>query len=141
MKKPFEQLRAFALDVPEATESTPWGETAIKVRGKIFLFMRLEGGTLGLTVKLPQSAPFALDEKFTAPAGYGLGKSGWVTATFTGKDRPPVDQLCGWIEESFRAVAPKKLTGRGEKNQEAESVSAHVRGAGAGLGRRSRANK
>ena len=106
MKKQFEELRAFALSCPEATEASPWGETAIKVRGKTFLFMRLETGTLSLSTKLPQSAPYALDEKFTEPTGYGLGKSAWVTSTFKGKDKPPMDQLRGWIEESYRAVAP-----------------------------------
>jgi len=109
VKKQYEQLKAFALGFPEAIEASPWGETAIKVRGKTFLFMRLEGGSLRLSTKLPQSAPYALDEKFTEPAGYGLGKSGWVTSTFKAKDKPPMDQLRGWIEESYRAVAPKRL--------------------------------
>ena len=52
---------------------------------------------------------FALDLPFTAPTGYGLGKSGWVTATFGPKDKPPLDYLRHWIAESYRAVAPKKL--------------------------------
>ncbi|MET0554157.1 MAG: MmcQ/YjbR family DNA-binding protein, partial [Vicinamibacteria bacterium] len=40
---------------------------------------------------------------------YGLGKAGWVSARFGPKDRPPVDVLCKWIDESYRAVAPVKL--------------------------------
>jgi hypothetical protein len=62
-----------------------------------------------LTVKLPASHEAALDLPFTAPTGYGLGKAGWVTATFGPGNQPPVDILKGWIVESYRAVAPKKL--------------------------------
>ncbi len=32
-------LRSYALSLPEAWEDHPWGETAIKVRKKVFLFM------------------------------------------------------------------------------------------------------
>lgn len=71
--------------------------------------MRHDEEGLHLSVKLPQSAPFALDRKFCQPTGYGLGASGWVTADFPPRAKPPVDLLQGWIEESYRAVAPKKL--------------------------------
>jgi hypothetical protein len=40
---------------------------------------------------------------------YGLGKSGWVSAKFADGDKPPVDMLKAWIDESYRAQAPKKL--------------------------------
>lgn len=109
MKPVFAALRRYALAFPETREDLPWGESAIKVRGKTFVFMRAGEDGLHLSVKLPQSAPFALDQKFTAPTGYGLGASGWVTAEFGPKAKPPVDLLKGWIEESYRAVAPKKL--------------------------------
>jgi hypothetical protein len=46
---------------------------------------------------------------FTRPAGYGLGKSGWVQAEFPPGARPPVDLLKAWIDESYRAQAPKRL--------------------------------
>jgi hypothetical protein len=32
-----------------------------------------------------------------------------VTARFTRKDRIPLDWIRSWIEESYRAVAPKRL--------------------------------
>ena len=46
---------------------------------------------------------------FAKPTGYGLGKSGWVTATFAAGDEPPVEMFKAWIDESYRAQAPKKL--------------------------------
>jgi predicted DNA-binding protein (MmcQ/YjbR family) len=105
----FEEIRAFALGFPEAHEDHPWGETAIKVRGKMFAVLgRTEAG-LSVTVKLPVSRYFALEYPFTKPTGYNLGKSGWVTASFTAADDPPLDVLRAWVEESYRAVAPKRL--------------------------------
>jgi predicted DNA-binding protein (MmcQ/YjbR family) len=106
---PFETLRAFAKSYPEVHEDFPWGESAIKIRGKVFVFMRANPDGFALSVKLPISRYFALDYPFAAPTGYGLGKSGWITATFGAGDTPPLDVLQAWIDESFRAVAPKKL--------------------------------
>ena len=40
--------------------------------------------------------------------GYGLGKKGWVTASFEPGDRTSVELLSHWIEESYRSIAPKK---------------------------------
>ena len=77
------RLRAMALSYPDTTEDFPWGERAIKVKGKAFLFMRAEGGTVSFSVKLPVSGAEALEESFTEPTHYGLGKHGWVTATVT----------------------------------------------------------
>jgi predicted DNA-binding protein (MmcQ/YjbR family) len=103
------QLRDHALSKPEATEHFPWGERAIKVKGKVFLFMHSDAGSLSLSTKLPESAAVALLLPFANPTGYGLGKAGWVSAEFSPTDRPPVDMLCSWIDESYQAVAPAKL--------------------------------
>ena len=103
------RLRRRALSYPEAREEFPWGECVIKVRGKIFLFLSGSGGGLSLSVKLPGSATLALDLPFTTPTAYGLGKSGWVTASFAPGDDPPLPVLEQWIDESYRAVAPKRL--------------------------------
>ena len=51
----------------------------------------------------------ALDLPFASPTGYGLGKSGWVTARFSAGEDVPVPLLREWIAESYRAVAPAKL--------------------------------
>jgi hypothetical protein len=36
-------------------------------------------------------------------------RSGWVTATFGPAEKAPIDAVRSWIDESFRAVAPKRL--------------------------------
>ena len=102
-------LRKHALSYPEAHEDFPWGERVVKVKGKVFLFLGKHEEMLGLSVKLPSSASFALGLPFASPTAYGLGKSGWVTARFALREKPPVDLLKQWIDESYRAVAPKRL--------------------------------
>jgi predicted DNA-binding protein (MmcQ/YjbR family) len=106
------ELARFALALPGATEHFPWGERVAKVNGKVFVFLGgdpVRGGSMGLSVKLPDSGPDALDLPFAKPTGYGLGKAGWVSATFEAGDRPPVEILKTWILESYRVIAPKKL--------------------------------
>jgi predicted DNA-binding protein (MmcQ/YjbR family) len=105
----FAHLRDVALAYPEAAEDFPWGECTIKVRGKIFLMLRGDERGLGLTLKLPQSREFALDYPFAEPTGYGLGRSGWVTSSLGAAEDPPLDLFRAWIDESYRAVAPKAL--------------------------------
>lgn len=102
-------LRAHALSKPEATEHFPWGERAIKVKGKVFLFMYGDATKPSLSTKLPDSHGVALMLPFAQPTGYGLGKAGWVTAVFERGGAPPIDMLQDWIDESYVAVAPAKL--------------------------------
>ncbi|MEQ8177894.1 MAG: MmcQ/YjbR family DNA-binding protein [Amphiplicatus sp.] len=107
-----DRLRLHALTFPEAHEDHPWGHVAIKVRKKAFVFLsggELFEGKLGMTVKLPVSGEMALTLPYMEPAGYGLGRSGWVTMRLGPKD--PVDSRMfkDWIAQSYRAVAPKTL--------------------------------
>ncbi len=106
---PREHAQAYALTFPGAYEEHPWGETVLKVAKKVFVFLGKGSEGFGLSVKLPGSGPKALELPFTEPTGYGLGKSGWVSASFAPGELPPLDLLFAWIEESYRAVAPKKL--------------------------------
>jgi predicted DNA-binding protein (MmcQ/YjbR family) len=107
------KLRKTAMGYPEATEDTPWGHPAFKVRGKAFAFM--SGGekekpdAVTLSVKLPHSRDLALDTGFAEPTHYGLGKHGWVTVTITSKGSVPLDIVTAWLDESYRAIAPKAL--------------------------------
>lgn len=105
-------IRTFALGLPEAWEDHPWGDTVVKVGKKIFLFLGspAEDGTVGFSVKLPHSNDEALSLPFTVPTGYGLGRGGWVTVT--APPDAPIDMFIGWVEESYRAVAPKTLVAR-----------------------------
>lgn len=103
------QLLKRALAYPETTEEYPWEERVIKVRGKIFLFLGAVEGRLRLSVKLPQSFLDALTVPGAKPTAYGLGKAGWVSLWFDEGEAVPMERLTAWIDESYRAVAPKRL--------------------------------
>jgi predicted DNA-binding protein (MmcQ/YjbR family) len=102
-------LRDFALTYPETHEDFPWGHRALKVKKKTFTWLVADETGLSVTVKLPLSGMMALQLPFANPTGYGLGESGWVSAHFAPKETPPLEMLKEWIDESYRAVAPKKL--------------------------------
>jgi hypothetical protein len=38
-----------------------------------------------------------------------MGKHGWVTMRFPPNAEPPRAHLLDWLDESYRAVAPKRL--------------------------------
>jgi predicted DNA-binding protein (MmcQ/YjbR family) len=115
-------LRRRALAYPQVSEDFPWGHSAFKIKGKVFLFLHGEDKNLHLSVKLPLSGATALSLPFASSTGYGLGKSGWVTARFGAGEDVPLDMLQEWIDESFRAIAPKRLLAQFE-NAEADKES------------------
>ncbi|MGI8980878.1 MAG: MmcQ/YjbR family DNA-binding protein [Pirellulaceae bacterium] len=102
-------LRKAALAYPQATEDFPWGHRAFKIKKKLFLILSYDKDIFNVTVKLPITGKQALSLPFAQPTGYGLGKSGWVTASFGPKVKVPVELLEDWVDESYRAIAPKKI--------------------------------
>ena len=105
------QLRAWGLShFPGAHTKSPWpGHLDLAVNDKTFAYLSIEGEPFGISCKLPRSSAVALLLPFCEPTPYGLGKSGWVSAKFDDANPPPVDMLKQWIDESYRAQAPKKL--------------------------------
>jgi predicted DNA-binding protein (MmcQ/YjbR family) len=101
--------RAFAFGLPEAWEDHPWGESVAKVGKKVFVFFGVLETDPGLrfTVKLRDSHEEALAFEWVTPAGYGLDRGGWVSGV--APDDVPLEMITGWIEESYRIVAPRKL--------------------------------
>jgi len=84
----------------------------IKVKRKVFLFVNgaiaPEDG-VSLSVKLPHSGVDVLELPLAEPMGYGMGKYGWVTLLIMRDDQLSLQLLEAWIDESYRAVAPKRL--------------------------------
>jgi len=106
------QLRAWGLArYPGSSLKSPWpGHADLAVKDKTYAYLSTEDDPEpGLSCKLPQSSDVALLLPFASPTGYGLGKSGWVTASFKPQDDVPIELMKEWIEESYRAQAPKKL--------------------------------
>jgi predicted DNA-binding protein (MmcQ/YjbR family) len=104
------ELRAFGLGYPGSHTKSPWpGHLDLAVKDKTFAYLSIEGQPFSISCKLPHSSEVALMLPFSKPTGYGLGKSGWVTATFEPGDDIPTELFREWIDESYRAQAPKKL--------------------------------
>ena len=108
------ELRKFGLTYPGAHLKSPWPghkDLAVKYKGldKTFAYLSVEGDPFSISCKLPRSAEAALLLPFTIPTAYGLGKSGWVTAQFAAGQTPRSTLLKEWIDESYRAQAPKRL--------------------------------
>ncbi len=105
-------LRKAALRYPDTVEDFPWGHNAFKVAGKkAFLFMgEDEEGGWSASMKLPFRNDEALAIKGAQRTEYGLGRAGWITFRFAAKAKPPMAKLVDYLDESWRAVAPKKLS-------------------------------
>ena len=85
------ELEVLALSFPGAWADEPWGDYAVKVGKKIFVFLSGPDSTEpAITVKVPEPRDHALSYPEAFPNCYGLGKHGWVTLL---------------VEESCRAVA------------------------------------
>ncbi|MFD4256394.1 MmcQ/YjbR family DNA-binding protein [Streptomyces sp. NPDC058534] len=111
--KKWEKVREFALGMPDAVEEFPWGESVAKVNKKVFVFLGVTDGSypMGITLKLKgeEAHAHALSCPGAEPAGYGLGRSGWVSIPLQEQGAPAAGLLCDWVEESYRTVAPRRL--------------------------------
>ena len=104
------KLRAWGLTLPGAHSKAPWpGHDDLAVKDKIFAHLPVAGGPFSLSCKLKYTSSEALELPYAEPTGYGLGKHGWVTFNPPADNLPSLDQLKEWVEESYRAVAPKTL--------------------------------
>jgi predicted DNA-binding protein (MmcQ/YjbR family) len=106
------KLRSAALAYPGTLEDFPWDHHAYKAPNKkVFLFLTTrDDGGFNCSLKLPYRNSDALKLKGAAPTGYGMSRTGWVTFTFDKKAKSPLPLLIDYLDESWRAVAPKKLT-------------------------------
>jgi predicted DNA-binding protein (MmcQ/YjbR family) len=104
------RILEFALGLPGAYLDHPWGEDVAKAGKKVFVFLGEEDHPVyvGMTVKLDESHSQALAVPGAEPAGYGLGRAGWVFVPFR-DTTPPVDVLKDWVEESYRRIAARGL--------------------------------
>lgn len=107
------RLEQIVAELPEAerVDVEEWGDhPTFRVRGKNFVFSDQEAGHL--TVKLPreEAAAVVATDPQAEPAGYGLGRHGWVSVTVPpdpGEDRWTL--IREWVRTSYTLVAPKRL--------------------------------
>ena len=102
------ELRSFAAAMPDAFIDFTFGDVVAKVGKRIFAYL----GTAefpAMTVKLVASHVQALTFECVAPTGYGLARHGWVTCSTDSTNRPPLEVMQDWIDESYCLVASKRL--------------------------------
>jgi hypothetical protein len=109
--KQLKELRDWGLATyPGTALKSPWpGHLDLAVNDKTYAYLSVEGEPFSISCKLPKSSQVALMLPFCRPTAYGLGKSGWVSAQFPEGKPLPIDMLKEWIDESYRAQAPKTL--------------------------------
>jgi predicted DNA-binding protein (MmcQ/YjbR family) len=108
-----ERLEKLVSRLPEAerVDVAEWGDhPTFRVRGKNFVFS--DADARGMSLKLPKeeaAAVVALDPA-VSPAGYGLGRHGWVDVTLPDHvDKERWAQVEEWVRTSYTLVAPKRL--------------------------------
>lgn len=108
-----DRLERIVADLPEAerVDIEEWGgHPTFRVRGKNFVFCDVDAEHL--TLKLPddEAAAVVATDAAAEPAGYGLGRHGWVALTLAGDlDEERWEQLTEWVRTSYTLIAPKRL--------------------------------
>ena len=103
------ELREYGLGYPGAHLKSPWpGHLDLAVKDKTFAYLSLEGEPFGISCKLPRSCHAALMLPFASPAGWGLGKSGWVSAQIAEGETLPLD-LFFYEKDSLKPGLKKRI--------------------------------
>ena len=105
--------RDFALGLPSAVEDFPWGVPVVKVATgskwpPVFLWLgKRDAAEPAVYVKLTGSYEQAVALAGAIPTTMsGVGRWGRLTIPLPA---PDLGLLLDWVEESYRAVAPKRL--------------------------------
>jgi predicted DNA-binding protein (MmcQ/YjbR family) len=106
--RPADEIRALALDLPEAYEDSPWGHPVFKVAdNRMFAAMSEVDDAVRLTIKLTaEEREIAMLLPFVEKAKY-VGRYGWVTAVV--RDEESLDAALEWLRESYWLRAPEHL--------------------------------
>ena len=105
-----EELRAYILQKPDATEGFPFGEDTLvfKVKEKIFLLTGLDSTPLQFNVKCDPDKAIELREEFPEAVlpGYHMNKKHWNTIIVDGTLSKK--QLKEMVDHSYNLVSKKK---------------------------------
>jgi len=120
-----QRLGAIVAELPEAerVDIAEWGDhPTFRVRAKNFVFCDQDAGHLTVKLSKEEAAAVVATEPAAEPAGYGLGRHGWVSVDVA----PDADEerwtvIREWVRTSYLLVAPKTL-GRLVLEQDADAV-------------------
>lgn len=105
-----EQLRNFALALPDVEEALPFGPDTLvyKLNGKIFLLVALDSSPLQFNVKCDPDTAIELREQYPHAVlpGYHMNKKHWNTILVDGTVH--TKQLLSFIQDSYQLIKGKK---------------------------------
>jgi predicted DNA-binding protein (MmcQ/YjbR family) len=107
------RLERMVARLPEAerVDIEAWGdEPTFRVNGKNFVFT--DPAAQGVCFKLPkdEAAAVVATDARAKPAGYGLGRHGWIELNLYGRtSEARWRQVEEWVRTSYTLVAPRRL--------------------------------
>ena len=107
-----ERLEAMVARLPESerVDIIEWGDhPTFRVRSKNFVFSDPEATHLSLKLPVDEAAAVVASYPAAEPAGYGLGRHGWVSITIGRDSGARWQQVEEWVRTSYTLVAPKTL--------------------------------
>ena len=108
-----QRLERIVAELPDAerVDIAEWGDhPTFRVRGKNFVFCDQDAGHLTVKLSREEAAAVVASDDTAEPAGYGLGRHGWVSVTVPAK--APASrwtEIREWVRTSYTLVAPKRL--------------------------------
>lgn len=107
------RLEIIVAELPDAVrvDVEEWGgHPTFRVRGKNFVFSDEAAQHLSLKLTLAEAEAVIATDPAASPAGYGLGRHGWVALDVPADaDDERWAQLREWVRTSYTLVAPRTL--------------------------------
>ncbi len=108
-----EQLERIVSRLPEAerVDVEEWGDhPTFRVKGKNFVFSDQEARHLSVKLPKEEAAAVVATDPAVDPAGYGLGRHGWIAVTLEqGAGHERWREVEEWVRTSYTLVAPRRL--------------------------------
>lgn len=102
-------IRLMVLGFPETVEGSSCVNRAFAAGGKNFAFLGEKENECSLRIKVDSSRSEFEELGANDPDRWQIGKAGWAMLRFAPDAPPSEPDLCRWITESFRLLAPKRL--------------------------------
>lgn len=107
-----ERLEQIVARLPEAERVNveEWGDhPTFRVNGKNFVFSDTAAEHLSLKLPKDEAEAVVATDPDVEPAGYGLGRHGWIALDLVEPDEQRWEQVEEWVRTSYTLVAPRRL--------------------------------
>ena len=107
-----ERLEQIVARLPEAerVDIEEWGDhPTFRVNGKNFVFSDPAAEHLSLKLAKEEAEAVVATDPDASPAGYGLGRHGWIALDLVAPDEERWQQVEEWVRTSYTLVAPRRL--------------------------------